>query len=57
MTFAMVHHNAFTGRQDLSPFDFRHNNVEYVALSQDSRQVPTKAFQLNFDKRNSIRVL
>lgn len=51
----MVHHDAFTGRRDLSPFNFRHNDVEYLALCQDGRQVPAKAFQPQFDRGNSVR--
>ena len=51
----MVHHDAFTGRRDLSPFNFKHNNVEYLALCQDGRQVPAKAFQPQFDQGNSVR--
>ena len=51
----MVHHDAFTGRRDLSPFNFKHNDVEYLALCQDGRQVPAKAFQPQFDRGNSVR--
>lgn len=55
VVLAMVHHDAFTGRRDLSPFHFRHNNVEYLALCQDGRQIPSKAFQPQFDRGNSVR--
>lgn len=55
VVLGMVHHDAFTGRRDLSPFNFRHNDVEYLALCQDGRQVPTKAFQPQFDRGNSVR--
>ncbi|CAI5669486.1 unnamed protein product [Oreochromis niloticus] len=51
----MVHHDAFTRRRDLSPFNFRHNDVEYLALCQEGRQVPAKAFQPQFDHGNSVR--
>ncbi|CAI5677834.1 unnamed protein product [Oreochromis niloticus] len=55
VVLGMVHHDAFTGRRDLSPFNFRHNDVEYLALCQDGRQVPAKAFQPQFDRGNSVR--
>lgn len=55
VVLAMVHHDAFTGRRDLSPFNFRHNDVEYLALCQDGRQIPAKAFQPQFDRGNSVR--
>ncbi|CAI5685916.1 unnamed protein product [Oreochromis niloticus] len=32
-----------------------HNDVEYLALCQDGRQVPAKAFQPQFDRGNSVR--
>ncbi|XP_076743139.1 uncharacterized protein F54H12.2-like [Maylandia zebra] len=55
VVLGMVHHDAFTGRRDMSPFNFRHNDVEYLALCQDGRQVPAKAFQPQFDRGNSVR--
>ncbi|MCJ8743449.1 hypothetical protein PDJAM_G00094150 [Pangasius djambal] len=51
----MVHHEAFTGRRDLSLFNFVHNDVEYLALCQDGRQIPAKAFQPQFNNRQSVR--
>lgn len=55
VVLGMVRHDAFTGRRDLSPFNFRHNQVEYLALCQDGRQVPAKAFQPRFDLGVSVR--
>ena len=55
VVLGMVHHDAFTGRRDLSPFNFKHNDLEYLALCQDGRQVPAKAFQPQFDRGNSVR--
>lgn len=40
VVLGMVHHDAFTGRRDLSPFNFKQNDVEYLALCQDGRQIP-----------------
>ena len=45
MVIGMVNHEAFTGRRHLSPFNFMHNNVEYLSLCQNGRQVPVKTLQ------------
>ncbi|XP_060890768.1 uncharacterized protein F54H12.2-like [Labrus mixtus] len=55
VVIGMVHHEAFTGSRDLSPFNFIHNDVEYLALCQDGRQVPAKAFQPQFNNSVSVR--
>ncbi|TKS65905.1 hypothetical protein D9C73_027927 [Collichthys lucidus] len=55
VVLGMVHHEAFTGRRDLSPFNFIHNSVEYMALCKDGRQVPAKAFQPQFNQGSSVR--
>lgn len=55
IVLAMVHHEAFTGRRDLSPFNFVHNDVEYLALCQNGRQLPAKALQPQFNNGQSVR--
>ncbi|KAF7650865.1 hypothetical protein LDENG_00119460 [Lucifuga dentata] len=55
MVLGTVHHEDFTGRRDLSPFNFTHNNVEYLAFCQDGRQVLAKAFQPQFNQGISVR--
>lgn len=55
VVLGMVHHEAFAGRRDLSPFNFIHNDVEYLALCQDGRQIPAKAFQPQFNNGQSVR--
>ena len=55
IVLGMVHHEAFTGRRDLSPFNFKHMDIEYLALCQDGRQVPAKAFQPQFNQGISVR--
>lgn len=55
IVLAMVNHEAFKGRSDLSPFNFVHKDVEYLALCQDGRQVPAKAFQPQFNQGISVR--
>ena len=49
IVLGMVHHKAFTGRRDLSPFNFKHMDI-YLALCQDGKQVPAKAFQPQFNQ-------
>lgn len=55
VVLGMVNHHAFTGRRDLSPFNFTHNDVEYLALCHNGRQVPAKAFQPQFNNGISVR--
>ncbi|KAM9345107.1 uncharacterized protein F54H12.2-like [Symphorus nematophorus] len=55
VVLGMVHHDAFTGRRDLSPFNFKHCDMEYLALCQDGRQIPAKAFQPQFDRENPVK--
>ncbi|KAI3375744.1 hypothetical protein L3Q82_004042 [Scortum barcoo] len=43
------------GARITSPFNFIHNDVEYLALCQDGRQVPAKAFQPQFGQGISVR--
>ncbi|XP_034019525.1 uncharacterized protein F54H12.2-like [Thalassophryne amazonica] len=55
VVLGMVNHNVFRGKRDSSPFNFRNYDVEYLALSQNGRQVPSKPFQLQFNNRISVR--
>ncbi|XP_039887838.1 uncharacterized protein LOC120733608 [Simochromis diagramma] len=55
LVIGMVNHEAFTGRYDLCPFNFQHNNLEFLALCHESKQIPAKAFQPNFAENQSVR--
>lgn len=55
IVLGMVNHEACTGRRDLSPFNFQHYDVKYLALCQNGRQVPSKPFQPQFNQRNCVR--
>lgn len=55
LALAMVRVDSFSGRRDLSPFNFLHNDIEYLALCQDGRQLPAKAFQPRFNTGSSVR--
>lgn len=50
-----VNHEAFMGKSNLNPFNFIHNDAEYLALCQDGRQIPAKAFQQQFNIKQSVR--
>ena len=45
-----VDSKAFNGSYDLSPFNFKHYNVNHIALHVDGQQVPSKALKPNFNK-------
>ncbi|XP_040898832.1 uncharacterized protein F54H12.2-like [Toxotes jaculatrix] len=55
VVLGMVHHEAFTGSREMSPFNFIHNDGEYLALCQGGKQVPAKAFQPRFNEGMSVR--
>ncbi|KAI3356498.1 hypothetical protein L3Q82_017703 [Scortum barcoo] len=41
--------------KNLSPFNFIHNDVEYLSLCQDGRHVPAKAFQPQYGQGILVR--
>ncbi|XP_057675664.1 uncharacterized protein F54H12.2-like [Corythoichthys intestinalis] len=51
----LVAHTAFTGRRESNPFNFANYNMEYLALTQEGRQIPSKPFQPQFSERNAAR--
>lgn len=51
----MVDNDAFNGTYAKNPFHFKHNNVDFVALYVDGRQVPSKPLQPNFQRQDYIR--
>ncbi|XP_040903619.1 uncharacterized protein F54H12.2-like [Toxotes jaculatrix] len=55
VVLGMVNHEAFTGSRELSPFNFIHNDVEYLALCQNGKQIPARAFQPRFNDGISVR--
>lgn len=50
VVIGMVDRMAFTSAYHLNLFNFRHADWECLALNQDSRQIPAKAFQPQFDQ-------
>ena len=55
VVIGLVDHASNTGSLNKKPFNFQHFNAEYVALCQDGRQVPAKAFQPQFNNNISVR--
>ena len=55
IVLGMVNHKAFTGKRDLSPFNFQHFDAEYITLCQAGKQIPFKAFQPQFNQGVSVR--
>ena len=45
----MVDTDAYNGSYVKSPFNFKHNNLNFLALFIDGKQVPAKPLQPNFD--------
>jgi hypothetical protein len=43
------------GRTYENPFDFKHYNINFVALNVDGRQIPTKPLQPDFENAGYIR--
>ena len=55
MVIGLVDHASNTGSLNKNPFNFQHFNAAYVALCQDGRQVPAKAFQPQFNNNIYVR--
>jgi hypothetical protein len=50
-----VHSSALNGTITKNPFDFKHYNINFVALNMDGRQIPAKPLQPNFENAGYIR--
>ncbi|XP_051791535.1 uncharacterized protein F54H12.2-like [Erpetoichthys calabaricus] len=55
VVIGMVDNDAFSGDYARNPFNFKHNNVEFLALYLDGEQIPAKPFQPNFANDNTTR--
>lgn len=55
VVISMVNHADFVGRRQGNPFNFQHFDLEYLALCQEGRQIPAKAFQPRFDDGDAVR--
>ncbi|XP_028646145.1 uncharacterized protein F54H12.2-like [Erpetoichthys calabaricus] len=55
VVIGMVDNDAFLRDYARKPFNFKDNNVEFLALYLDGEQIPTKPFQPNFANDNTTR--
>ncbi|XP_028646572.1 uncharacterized protein F54H12.2-like [Erpetoichthys calabaricus] len=55
VVIGMVDNEAFSGDYARNPFNFKHNQVEFLALYLDGEQIPAKPFQPNFANDNTAR--
>lgn len=55
LVVGLVDHRAYVGTRQLNPFKFQHADLEYLALSVNSRFIPSKPYQPHFDTHQTVR--
>ena len=55
LVIGCVNSDALNGTITKIPFDFKHYNINFVALNVDGRQIPTKPLQPDFKNAGYIR--
>lgn len=55
VVIGLVENTAFSGAVDKSPFNFKHFDVDFLALYVDGVQVPSKPLQPDFEGENHMR--
>ena len=50
-----VDNDAYNGVIGKKPFNFKHNNINFIALYKDGEQIPSRPLQPDFAGRRSIR--
>nr|XP_056700842.1 uncharacterized protein F54H12.2-like [Euleptes europaea] len=55
VVMGLVDNDAFSGAFNKNPFNFKHYNINFVALYVDGEQVPAKPFQPDFPNGNCVR--
>ena len=50
LIIALIDSKAFNGDYESSPFEFKHHNINHLALFADAQQIPAKAFKPDFDR-------
>jgi hypothetical protein len=55
LVIACVDSDALNSTIGNNPFDFKHYNINFVALNFDGRHIPAKPLQPNFEKNGYIR--
>ncbi|XP_075772970.1 uncharacterized protein F54H12.2-like [Pelodiscus sinensis] len=55
LVIGFVDNDAFSGSYVKNPFNFKHYNINFVALYVDGEQVPAKPLQPDFENGNCVR--
>ena len=55
LVLCCIDNDAYNGSYAKNPFHAKHNNVNFLTVYVDSRQVPSKPLQPNFDDNRLIR--
>ena len=55
LVIGCVDNDAFNGSTSKNPFNFKHNNINFLALYLDGNQIPSKPYTPDFDNNNDIR--
>ena len=55
LVLCCIDNDAYNGSYAKNPFHAKHNNVNFLAVYVDGRQVPSKPLQPNFDENRFIR--
>jgi hypothetical protein len=55
IVLGLVENTAFNGKYDKNPFEFKHMNLNFLALHLDGQQIPSTPLKPNFDENNSVR--
>ena len=51
----VVNNDAYNGTIQKSPFNFKHNNINFITMYRDGVQIPSKSLQPDFAKDRFIR--
>ncbi|XP_077675341.1 uncharacterized protein F54H12.2-like [Eretmochelys imbricata] len=55
LVIGFIDNDAFSGSYVKNPFNFKHYNINFVALYVDGKQVPAKPLQPDFENGNCVR--
>nr|XP_056711056.1 uncharacterized protein F54H12.2-like [Euleptes europaea] len=55
LVIGLVDNDAFSGAHNKNPFNFKHYDINFVALYMDGEQVPAKPLQPDFASGNCVR--
>ena len=50
-----IDNDAFNGTLAKNPFNFKHNDINFLALYKDGEQIPSRPFQSDFTNKQFIR--